>query len=413
MKTIYMDNGATSYPKPECVLQAVNDYILNVGASINRSVYEKAQDAGIVTYTLRERLARLFNHNEPKNVVITPGNTYGLNMVIRGYLKPGDHCLVSSAEHNAVMRPLVQLSKTGIEFDRIPCDSAGYIMTDQIEAMIKENTRLVIICHASNVGGAVNDIETIGKICKKHNIEFVVDAAQSAGHYPIDFKAAKLSALSVPGHKGLMGPQGIGALLMTSEFASKLDPIIAGGTGSISDTEEIPEYMPDKFESGTANLPGIYGFEAALHFIEDRGIREFENHEKKLTKHFIDGIHKIQEEINLSSAEIPTENKQRSCSENTSNRNQNITIRIAGPDNIDKRVGVISLDFIGLDNADVSYELETKYGILTRCGMHCAPSAHKTLGTFPQGVVRFTPGYYNTEEDIDSVLNAIREIIKK
>lgn len=383
MKTIYLDNGATSYPKPECVAKAVNEYIVNIGATINRSVYESAQNAGLVAYTLRERFCRLFNFKYPDHVVLTAGNTMSLNMIIKGYLRAGDHCLVSSLEHNAVMRPLTQLSKSGVSFDRIPCGSDGLIDPEIIPSQIKPNTRLVIIAHASNVSGGVQDIYRIGEILSQYDIPFVVDAAQTAGHFPIDFERAKLSAMTVPGHKGLMGPQGIGAALLSPDFAKKLDPLIAGGTGSVSDSEEIPEYMPDRFEAGTANMPGIYGLEAALAYIESVGVDALREHDTALTKRFLDGL--------------------KGCAD----------IRIVGPCDLARRVGVVSIDFIGKDNAEAAYELEVSYGILTRCGMHCAPSAHKTLGTFPQGVVRFSIGYFNTEEDIDDAVKAIKEIAQK
>lgn len=381
MKTVYLDNGATSFPKPACVAESINNYICNVGATINRSVYKSASDAGMVTYTLRERLCKLFNFDDPRHVVLTAGNTMALNMVIKGYLKPGDHVIVSSMEHNAVMRPLLQLGSTGISFDRIPSDEDGIADISRLPGMFKVNTKLVIVSHASNVGGGLQDIEAIGKICEEKGVPFVVDGAQSAGHYPIDFKAAKLSALTIPAHKGLLGPQGIGALLIAPEFAAKVDPLITGGTGSASDSEIQPDYMPDRFESGTSNMPGIYGFEASTAFIENIGMETIRAHEKALTERFIAGLEKIP------------------------------GLRIVGPKDPDKRVGVVSIDCLDEDNAEVSYALETQFGILTRCGLHCAPSAHKTLGTFPQGVIRFSLSWFNSEEDVDAAVDALKVIL--
>lgn len=382
MKTVYLDNGATSFPKPDCVAESINNYICNVGATINRSVYKSASDAGMIAYTLRERLCRLFNFDDPRHVVLTAGNTMALNMIIKGYLKPGDHVIVSSMEHNAVMRPLLQLGSSAISFDRIPSDADGIADITKLPTMFKGNTKLVIVSHASNVGGGLQDIEAIGKICEEKGVPFVVDGAQSAGHYPIDFKAVKLSALTVPAHKGLLGPQGIGALLIAPEFAAKVDPLITGGTGSASDSEIQPDYMPDRFESGTSNMPGIYGFEASTRFIEETGIDAIRSHEIGLTKRFLAGLD-----------EIPG-------------------LRIVGPKDLDKRVGVVSVDCLEEDNAEVSYTLETQYGIMTRCGLHCAPSAHKTLGTFPQGVIRFSLSWFNTEEDVDAAVNALKEILE-
>lgn len=380
MNTIYLDNGATSFPKPPAVAQAMLQYMTEVGASINRGVYGSAQAAGMTTLMLREGLCRLFHHSDPTHCVLTGGNTMGLNMVLRGWLRPGDHCLVSSVEHNAVMRPLHDLAEQGVTFDRIPCDRDGHLNSADIPALIRPNTRLLVMAHGSNVSGAVQDAMAVGAICHEHGIPFVLDAAQTAGHWPIDFEAMHLSALSVPGHKGLMGPSGIGALLLSADFAKKLTPILTGGTGSASDSEAQPDYMPDKFESGTPNLPGIYGFHAAVDFILDTGVEVLQERERQLTKYFLDKLRDVKD------------------------------IRLAGPWDLENRVGVISVDFAQVDNAEAAYRLEQDYGILTRCGLHCAPSAHKTLGTFPQGTVRFSVGHYTTEAEIDTAVQAIAEI---
>jgi cysteine desulfurase family protein len=379
LKTIYLDNAATSFPKPEGVSTAMKDYIDRVGATINRSVYGSAQDAGLVTLQLRERLKRLFHFPAPvTHVILTPGATWGLNMVIKGYLKPGDHCLISSMEHNAVMRPLLQLE--GVQFDRIPCSREGLLNPADIESLIRPNTKLLIMAHGSNVCGSVQNAKVVGEICARHGIAFALDAAQTAGHVPIDFEAFHLSALCVPGHKGLLGPSGIGALLMTDSFAKMLDPIIAGGTGSASDSEYLPEYLPDRFESGTPNLPGIYGWEAALRFVETVGLEALREHEMALCKRFLDGLEKIEGVV------------------------------LCGPKDLNSRVAVVSLDFINQDNAEAAFRLETEYGILTRCGLHCAPSAHKTLDTFPRGTVRLSLGFSSTEADVDAALAAIRAV---
>lgn len=380
MNTIYLDNGATSFPKPPAVAQAMLQYMTEVGASINRGVYGSAQAAGMTTLMLREGLCRLFHHSDPTHCVLTAGNTMGLNMVLRGWLRPGDHCLVSSVEHNAVMRPLHDLAEQGVTFDRIPCDRDGHLNPADIPALIRPNTRLLVMAHGSNVSGAVQDAMAVGAICHEHGIPFVLDAAQTAGHWPIDFEAMHLSALSVPGHKGLMGPSGIGALLLSADFAKNLTPILTGGTGSASDSEAQPDYMPDKFESGTPNLPGIYGFHAAVDFILDTGVEALQERERQLTKYFLDKLRDVKD------------------------------IRLAGPWDLENRVGVISVDFAQVDNAEAAYQLEQDYGILTRCGLHCAPSAHKTLGTFPQGTVRFSVGHYTTEAEIDTAVQAIAEI---
>ena len=249
-----------------------------------------------------------------------------------------------------------------------------------LPGLIRPNTRLVLIAHASNVSGTVQDAAAVGKICREYGVPFALDAAQSAGQLDVDFTALGLSALAVPGHKGLLGPQGIGALLLTPELAKRLTPLIAGGTGSASDSEELPDWMPDRFESGTPNLPGIYGWEAALRWIEETGVEKLASHEKTLTERFLDGVSALK------------------------------NVRLYGPRTTEGRTGVISLGFTGCDNADAAWRLEREHGVLTRCGLHCAPAAHRSLGSFPEGSVRSSIGWANTEADIDAALEAIAEI---
>lgn len=377
---IYLDNAATAFPKAPGVAGRMAEYVERVGATINRSSYASAQAAELVTLTLRERLCRLFHFDDPTHVVLTAGATAGLNLVLKGLLRPGDHCIVSAMEHNAVMRPLVQLERMGVSFDRIPCDEEGRLRLEALPSLFRANTRLVLIAHASNVSGTVQDAAAVGALCAARGVPFALDAAQSAGHLPVDVQALGLSALVVPGHKGLLGPQGIGAALLAPDFAARLDPLIAGGTGSASDSEELPAWMPDRFESGTLNLPGIYGWERALEWIEEQGVAALESHERDLTARFLAGLDGLP------------------------------GVRLAGPAGTDGRVGVISLDFVEQDNGEVAWRLENDFGVLTRCGLHCAPSAHRTLGTFPQGTVRFSLGYANTRDDVDGALAALRTL---
>ncbi|MDE6881274.1 MAG: aminotransferase class V-fold PLP-dependent enzyme, partial [Oscillospiraceae bacterium] len=293
MPAIYLDNAATSFPKPPAVAQAMVRYLTEVGASVNRGVYASAQDAGMTALLLREGLCRLFHHGEATRCVLTPGNTMGLNMVLRGWLRPGDHCLVSSMEHNAVMRPLQDLAAQGVAFDRIPCAGDGRLDPADIAPLIRPNTRLLVMAHGSNVSGTVQDAAAVGAVCRERGIPFVLDAAQTAGHWEIDFAGWGLAALSVPGHKGLMGPGGIGALLLSPEFARELTPIVTGGTGSASDSEVQPDYLPDRFESGTPNLPGIYGLQAAVDFVLETGVEALRVHEAALTRRFLDGLRDV------------------------------------------------------------------------------------------------------------------------
>ena len=376
MHTVYLDNAATSFPKPPTVGARMREYVDEVGASVNRGSYEAAQQAELVTLRLRQRLCALFGFADPSHVILTPGNTWGLNMLLLGALRPGDHVLVSAMEHNAVMRPLTQLAKRRVTFDRIPCDAEGRLQTDRIEAMLRPNTRLVLLAHASNVSGTVQDAAVVGEICAARGIPFALDAAQTAGHIPLDFAALHLSALSVPAHKGLMGPQGIGALLLRPDFAKTLEPLVSGGTGSVSDSEDIPLYLPDRFEPGTPNLPGIYGWEAALDYLEGITVEAVAAHDRALSARLLG---------------VPG-------------------VSLIGPDTTEGRVGVFSLDFPGKDNAEIAARLEEEFGILTRCGLHCAPSAHRTLGTCPRGTVRLSLGWFNTEADIDRALQAVKAL---
>ena len=380
MHTVYLDNAATSFPKPPAVGARMREYVDEVGASVSRGSYEAAQQAELVTLRLRQRLCALFGFADPSHVILTPGNTWGLNMLLLGALRPGDHALVSAMEHNAVMRPLTQLAKCGVSFNRIPCDAEGRLQTGRVEAMLRPNTRLVLLAHASNVSGTVQDAAAVGEICAARGIPFALDAAQTAGHIPLDFAALHLSALSVPAHKGLMGPQGIGALLLRPDFAKTLEPLVSGGTGSVSDSEDIPLYLPDRFEPGTPNLPGIYGWEAALAYLESVTVEAAAAHDRALSERFLIGLR-----------DMPG-------------------VALIGPDTAEGRVGVFSLDFPGKDNAEITARLEEDFGILTRCGLHCAPNAHRTLGTFPRGTVRLSLGWFNTEDDIDRALHAVKAV---
>ncbi|MDO5142083.1 MAG: aminotransferase class V-fold PLP-dependent enzyme [Eubacteriales bacterium] len=380
MQTIYLDHAATSFPKPPGVAAQMQRYVEQIGASVNRGSYDAAQQVGLTTLRLRQRLGRLLGLADPAHVILTPGNTWGLNLLLWGTLHPGDHVLVSAMEHNAVMRPLTQLARRGVTFDRIPCDAQGRLQLDAVEALLRPETRLVVLAHASNVSGTVQDVAAVGAVCAAHGIPLALDAAQSAGHLPIDLAALGASALSVPAHKGLLGPQGVGALLLRPDFAPAVEPLVSGGTGSASDSEDIPPYLPDRLEPGTPNLPGIYGWEAALAYLEQVGVDTIAAHERELSTRFLDGLRTID------------------------------GVRLYGPDTADGRVAVFSLDFVGQDNAAVAARLEEAHGILTRCGLHCAPSAHRTLGTFPRGTVRLSFGWSNTAEQVDRALAAVTAV---
>ena len=383
MNYIYLDNASTTFPKAPTVATAMSDYITNRGININRGSYSLAYDVEDIIYTTRQRLHTLFNGHDPAYVIFTQNVTMSLNMVIKGLLKAGDHVLVSSMEHNAVMRPLTQLLDKGIAFDTIPCDSTGSIQIESIEPLIRPNTVALIINHASNVCGTIQPLESIGPICKTHNLQFIVDAAQTAGVIPIDVKACHIDALCFTGHKGLLGPQGIGGIILTKEMAQNLTPLITGGTGSFSHLETMPTHMPDAFEAGTLNLPGIIGLNEGLSYIESQRMENIHNHELALTQTFLEGLQSID------------------------------VVNIIGKQDIQDRTAVVSITIDGMDPASIAYELESTYHIMTRVGLHCAPRAHQTLGTDPEGTVRFSFGYANTIEDIEAALSALRAIANK
>ena len=382
MNYIYLDNASTTFPKAPNVANAMANYLTNYGININRGSYALAYDVEDIIYTTRQRLNNVFNGHDPSHVIFTQNVTMSLNMVIKGLLKAGDHILVSSMEHNAVMRPLTQLLDKGITFDIISCDVTGSIQLESIETLIRPNTVAMIINHASNVCGTVQPIESIGAICKAHNLHFIVDAAQTAGVIPIDVKACHIDALCFTGHKGLLGPQGIGGIILTKEIAQTLTPLIAGGTGSFSHLETMPTHMPDAFEAGTLNLPGIIGLNEGLSYIESVGMKNIHNHELTLTKTFLEGLRSI------------------------------TGINIIGKQDIQDRTAVVSITIDGMDPASIAYELESTYHIMTRVGLHCAPRAHQTLGTYPEGTVRFSFGYANTLEEVDMALSALNTILK-
>ena len=381
MKDIYFDNSSTSFPKAPNVGRAMGEFIENGAFNINRGSYEGAYEAGSAVLDTREMLKDLFNCPNSKNVVFTPSVTYSLNFFIKGFLKPGDHVLVTSVEHNAVMRPLVQMEKLGVEFDAVPCDEEGGVTADDFRAYIKENTKAIITTHASNVCGTIIPIEEIGALCKEKGLVYAVDTAQTAGILNIDMQKANIDFLAFTGHKGLLGPQGIGGFISSDKLEGLIYPIISGGTGSLSDSEEMPDFLPDRFESGTLNLPGIIGLHQALVYLKEAGIDNMRNEKMEITKYFLDKVKEIE------------------------------GAKVAGKKTVEGRLGVVSIDFEGFDNSIVSFYLSSKYKIMTRVGMHCAPRAHQTLNTFPQGTVRFSFSHFNTEEEVDICIDAIKTIL--
>lgn len=392
MKKIYLDNASTTYPKPKTVTDTVYHYMTEIGCNINRGCYNDAYSVEERIFDTRQMLCQLFGGDDSRNVIFTKNITESLNVLIKGLLKTGDHVLVSSMEHNAVMRPLTQLAEQGITFGRIHCNQQGEIDLKIIPAMIKPNTKAIITLHASNVCGTLLPIKEIGAIAKQHGLVYIADSAQTAGVFPIDMKEMNIDALAFTGHKGLLAPQGTGGFIIKKHLLQQIQPLISGGTGSISHTEEIPEFMPDRFEAGTMNLPGIMGLHASLKWLEEQGngdmsagIKKIRQHELQLTENF------LQEITSLEKAGY---------------------IKIIGKKDIVNRAGVISIQTIHKDIAEVAYELDENFGIMTRVGLHCAPSAHKTLGTYPAGTIRFSFGYANTLDDVNNAVEALNTILK-
>ena len=371
MKPIYMDNAATSFPKAPGVSDAMKAFLDESCSNVNRGSYERAQDAGLSVIETRERIRDLFDCPDEKHVIFTGGMTASLNTVIKGYVHKGDKVLVSSFEHNSVIRPLVQI---GAEIIRIPATPDGAsdlsLLSDDLPSF-----RLCVHTFASNVSGVIQPIQALSELLHTAGVPLCVDAAQTAGHFSFSMKEIGADALCMPAHKGLRAAQGLGILCLTPAFADRLDPLISGGTGSVSDSLEIPRFYPDRLEAGTLNLPGIIGLKAALETVDFEKQR---GHEKKLIQHFLSKV-----------ADIPG-------------------IRLLGSIDPDRRVGVFSIDFLRRDNAEIAYHLETDYGILTRCGLHCAPDAHKAFGTFPKGTVRFSFSPETSTDEIDLAVKAIQ-----
>ena len=378
---IYFDNGATTFPKPDEVYDAVMKAMKEYGANPGRSGHKLAIRMGREIYETRELLAKLFNIDNPMNIIFTSNCTESLNLAIKGILSKGDHVITSSMEHNSVLRPLVALEKEGVELTIVKGDPTGKIKVEDIANSIRSNTKLIVITHVSNLTGTIMPIEEIGRIAKEKGILLLVDAAQSAGVYDIDVKKMNIDMLAFPGHKGLLGPQGTGGLYIKEGLLLK--EIKQGGTGSFSHVLDMPDILPDRYESGTLNGPGIVGLGAGIRYILNKGIENIRKHEEELTKHFIEGLMQIDK------------------------------VKVYGPLNEKEQGAVVSINIGDEDSSEISFILDEKYDIQVRPGLHCAPLAHKTIGTFEQGVVRFSFGPFNTHDQIDYALKAIREIAKE
>lgn len=392
MRQIYLDNASTSFPKPKAVADAVYKYMTEGGANLGRGSYASATATAEAVFDVRCDLCALFGAKDARNVVFSKNITEALNLIIKGLLHPGDHVLVSSLEHNAVMRPLQQIGEElsdktpahAISFSRIPADSEGNMRLEMLPKLVRPNTRAIICTHASNVCGTLQPLAELGHFCHEHGLWFIVDTAQTAGSFAIDMQALGIDALAFTGHKGLLGPQGIGGCILSDEIAHCITPLIVGGTGSASHSERQPSFLPDKFEAGTLNLPGIIGLGAALRWLRLQSIESLQARELALTQQLLQGLQLLEDRQLL---------------------------HIVGRRNCEVRTSVVSISTQRLDISALAYALSENYGIATRVGLHCAPHAHKVLGTYPTGTLRFSPGWSNTAQDIESTLQALEEVL--
>jgi cysteine desulfurase family protein len=378
---IYFDNAATTYPKPEVVYQAVNKCMREYCANPGRSGHKLSMEAGRVVLEARELLAELFGTKRSDNIIFGLNATDALNTAIKGLANKGDHIITTSMEHNSVLRPLKQLESQEIETTIVQCSETGELNVAELEANIKSNTKMIITTHASNVTGTVMPIKEIGEIARRRKLLYIIDTAQTAGTYKLNVSDLNVDVLTFTGHKGLMGPQGVGGFYIREGIA--LRQMREGGTGSMSDSLIQPEILPDKFESGTPNTPGIAGLAAGLKFIKEIGIEQIRKHEEEITSYFLKQLSEIDDII------------------------------VYGPQNVLKQAPVVALNIKTKTSAEVSFILDNQFDIATRPGLHCAPLAHQTIGTKGQGAVRFSFGYFNTIDEIDEAICALKAIAKE
>jgi cysteine desulfurase family protein len=380
---IYLDNAATSWPKPHSVVDAVSDFMKNVGANPGRSGHRLSMEAERIRLEARELIAELFGGSDPFRVIFTLNITESINFVLKGLISEGDRVVTTAMEHNAVMRPLRHLEDTiGIEIVMVPQKEDGTLDINAMEKALEEGADMAVVNHASNVSGAVVDIGSVGRITRRFGIPLLVDAAQTAGCVPIDVNKDKIDILAFTGHKGLLGPTGTGGIVFGDDFdCGRLPPAVFGGTGSKSEMEYQPDFLPDKYESGTVNIAGIAGLGEGVRWILGRGVENIRAHEIVVTERMI---------LKLSGID---------------------GVRVIGPANAELQTATVSFVVDGMDVADIAVRLSDDHDVMCRVGLHCAPRAHMTLGTFPKGTVRFGMGPFTTIEDIDDAVKALRAVV--
>ena len=379
-RVVYFDNAATSWPKPSQVQAAMVDFLARIGGSPGRSGHRMSIAASRLVGDARDALAQLFNVADPSRIAFTKNSTEALNIAILGWVRPGDHVITSSVEHNSVMRPLRFLEQQGtIELTVIPCSPVtGVLDPEDVRRSLRPTTRLLVMVHASNVIGALLPVGDLGALAQSTGIPLLVDASQTAGAYPIDVEALGIDMLAFTGHKSLLGPTGPGGLYVREGL--DLIPPMRGGTGSRSELETQPDFMPDVYESGTLNVVGIAGLGAGVQFLLDQGVEQIHEHEQTLMRHFLEGAKTLP------------------------------GLTIYGPPDVPQRIGVLSFNIERLSPSRVGLVLDQGYGIMTRIGLHCAPAAHHTIGTFPDGTVRFGFSCFNTLAEVDFALAALSQI---
>ena len=379
---IYLDNAATCWPKPEAVYSAVDRYMRESGAPLGRSTYSEAVAVGQAVEAARRALATLVGAPHARQIIFTFNGTDSLNLAIHGVLTAGDHVVTTAVEHNSVLRPLRHLEDQGlIEVTRVGCDAQGIVDPRDVESALRTSTKLVAMVHASNVTGALQPIEEVTRAAHARGALVLVDAAQTLGHLPLDVEDLQIDLLAAPGHKGLLGPLGTGILYIRQGVEERLDSFRQGGTGSRSEEDRQPESLPDKYEPGNHNAPGILGLAAGVAYLQDRGLDQLRRHSKQLTQRLIDGFSMIE------------------------------AVTIYGPSSAERQVEVVSINVQGYGPQELAAALEAGYRIQVRGGLHCAPLMHEALGTLDSGgTVRFSLGPFSSEEDVDAAIGAVREI---
>lgn len=381
MNVIYLDNAATSWPKPPGVAEAMVRFLRDVGANPGRSGHARSNEAERIRLDAREAVAALFGVSDPLRVVFTAGATAALNLVVHGLLTPGAHVVTTAMEHNAVIRPLRMAESRGAAVTVVPCGPDGSLEAAAIEAHLRPATRLVIVNHGSNVCGTVMPVRAVATITRRRGIPLLVDAAQTGGCWPINMPADGIDLLAFSGHKGLLGPTGTGGLVINESFdITQLPPLVQGGTGSLSEHEVQPDFLPDKYEAGTPNIVGLAGLVAAVRYVLDRGVETIRRQEEMLTQRLLRGLKRLPH------------------------------VRLYGPCDPARQTAVVAFNVAGRSCAAVAAELEERFGILCRPGLHCAPQAHRTLGTLPHGCLRFAPGVFTTVQEIDAAVAAVAGI---